>query len=152
MKNGFAIHELRTAFGKLRIEITNLLENCESTFLMILTFSCQITLLALHTIFAPLPLKHPSFPKLPLRICSTKLKYNLFHRQIKVNRTIMSQPFNNQCSHHIETSPLICSTNQLTGFYIMGTLVVKWFEKILLLMQLILLAFAIAISIHCHIL
>ena len=27
-----------------------------------------------------------------------------------------------QCSHHIETSQLICSANQLTGFYMMGTL------------------------------
>ena len=34
-------------------------------------------------------------------------------------------PFNDQCSHHIETSHLICSANQLTGFYMMGTLVVK---------------------------
>ena len=35
------------------------------------------------------------------------------------------KPFNNQCSHHIETSQLICSANQLTGFYMIGTLVVK---------------------------
>ena len=27
-----------------------------------------------------------------------------------------------QSSHHIETSQLICSANQLTGFYMMGTL------------------------------
>ena len=33
--------------------------------------------------------------------------------------------FNDQCSHHIETSKLICIANQLTGFYMMGTLVVK---------------------------
>ena len=32
---------------------------------------------------------------------------------------------NNQCSHHIGTSQLICRANQLTGFYMMGTLVVK---------------------------
>ena len=32
---------------------------------------------------------------------------------------------NDQCSHHIETSQLICSANQLTGFYMMRTLVVK---------------------------
>ena len=31
----------------------------------------------------------------------------------------------NQCSHHIETSQLICRVNQLTSFYIMETLVVK---------------------------
>ena len=34
-------------------------------------------------------------------------------------------PFNDQCSHHIETSQLICSANQLTGFYMMGALVYK---------------------------
>ena len=33
--------------------------------------------------------------------------------------------FNDQCSHHIETSQLICRANQLTGFYMMKTLVVK---------------------------
>ena len=33
--------------------------------------------------------------------------------------------FNDQCSHHIETSQLICSANQPTDFYMMGTLVVK---------------------------
>ena len=33
--------------------------------------------------------------------------------------------FNDQYSHHIETSQLICKANQLTGFYMMGTLVVK---------------------------
>ena len=35
------------------------------------------------------------------------------------------EPFNDQCSHHIETSHLIWRTNQLTCFYMMGTLVVK---------------------------
>ena len=30
-------------------------------------------------------------------------------------------PFNDQCSHHVETS----HANQLTGFYMMGTLVIK---------------------------
>ena len=34
-------------------------------------------------------------------------------------------PFNDQCSHHLETSQLIFSANQLTGFYTMGKLVVK---------------------------
>ena len=37
----------------------------------------------------------------------------------------LNQPFNDQCSHHIETSQLICSANQLTGLYMMGKLVVK---------------------------
>ena len=35
------------------------------------------------------------------------------------------QLFSDQCSHHIETSQLICSTNQLAGFCMMGTLIVK---------------------------
>ena len=37
----------------------------------------------------------------------------------------MSWSFNHQCPSHTETSQLICSTNQLTGFYMRGTLVVK---------------------------
>ena len=36
-----------------------------------------------------------------------------------------TQPFNGQCSHHIETIQLICRANQLTSFYMMGTLAVK---------------------------
>ena len=31
--------------------------------------------------------------------------------------------FSDQCYNHIETSQLICRANQLTGFYMMGTLV-----------------------------
>ena len=31
-------------------------------------------------------------------------------------------PFSGKCSYHIETSELICSVNQLAGFYIMETL------------------------------
>ena len=41
------------------------------------------------------------------------------HLLLKVN------PFNGQCSSHIETSQLICRANQLTGFYVRGTLAVK---------------------------
>ena len=37
----------------------------------------------------------------------------------------MKQPFNGQCPSHIETSQLICRANQLTGFYMRGTLVDK---------------------------
>ena len=33
--------------------------------------------------------------------------------------------FYDQCSHHIETRQLICSANQLNGFYMMRILVVK---------------------------
>ena len=35
------------------------------------------------------------------------------------------QPFSNHYSDHIETSQLICSADQLIGFYMMGALVVK---------------------------
>ena len=35
------------------------------------------------------------------------------------------QPLNNQCPSNIETSQLICRENQLAGFYMRGTLVVK---------------------------
>ena len=38
---------------------------------------------------------------------------------------IQNKPLNDQLSYHIEISHLICSANQLTGFYKMGTLVVK---------------------------
>ena len=37
----------------------------------------------------------------------------------------MRWSFNHQCPSQTETSQLICSTNQLTGFYMRGTLVVK---------------------------
>ena len=42
---------------------------------------------------------------------------------IELKYTI-NQPFNDQCSHHIEISQLICSANQMTDFYMMGTLLV----------------------------
>ena len=47
-----------------------------------------------------------------------------------VGQIFFFNPFNDQCSHHIETSQLICRANQVTGFYMMRTLVVKWFKKI----------------------
>ena len=43
----------------------------------------------------------------------------------KPPQTDCSQHFNDQCSHYIEPSQLICFASQLTGFYMMGTLVVK---------------------------
>ena len=50
----------------------------------------------------------------------------------KINDLIsLPQPFNDQCSHHIETSHLISSINQMTGFYMMGTLVVKGLMSLL---------------------
>ena len=36
-----------------------------------------------------------------------------------------NEPFKDQCSHNIETSQLICTENKLTGFYMIGTLVLK---------------------------
>ena len=33
-----------------------------------------------------------------------------------------NQPIKCQCCSHIETSQLICTTNQLTGFYMRATL------------------------------
>ena len=39
--------------------------------------------------------------------------------------TIDMKWVNDQCFHHTETSQLICSAYQMTGFYMMGTLVVK---------------------------
>ena len=52
-KKGFATRELRTVFGKLRIEITNLLENRETWWLN--SFSCQVILLTLHGTLDPHP-------------------------------------------------------------------------------------------------
>ena len=42
-----------------------------------------------------------------------------------LGRSSIYMSLNGQCSHHIETSQLICSANQLIGFYMMGTLAVK---------------------------
>ena len=39
------------------------------------------------------------------------------------------EPFNDQCSHYIETSQLIRGANKLTVFYIMGILVFKGLIK-----------------------
>ena len=36
---------------------------------------------------------------------------------------ILRWPIHDQSFHHIETSQLICSANQLIGFYMMGALV-----------------------------
>ena len=37
----------------------------------------------------------------------------------------LASPFDDQCSYHIETSQLVCRANQLSGLYMVGTLVVK---------------------------
>ena len=44
---------------------------------------------------------------------------------LSINVIVANEPFNDQCSHHIESSQMIFRANQLTGFYMMGTLVVK---------------------------
>ena len=46
---------------------------------------------------------------------------------------IKNEAFNGQCSHHIETSQLICRANKLTGFYIMGTLAVKGLTQFIII-------------------
>ena len=42
-----------------------------------------------------------------------------------VKNLFKNVPLTDQYFHHIETSHLICSANQMTGFYMMETLVVK---------------------------
>ena len=42
---------------------------------------------------------------------------------------LLQLTLNDQFSHHIETIQLICGANQLTDFYMIGTLVVKWLIK-----------------------
>ena len=39
---------------------------------------------------------------------------------------VMVNPFTTNIPHHIETSQLICSADQLTGFYMMGNTVRSW--------------------------
>ena len=38
---------------------------------------------------------------------------------------IDTQPIRNQCSKHIETSQLICRTNWMAGFFMIGILVIN---------------------------
>ena len=49
-----------------------------------------------------------------------------------IQREHWPYPFNDQCSHNIETSPLIFRTNQLTDFYMLGTLVVKVLNRLII--------------------
>ena len=51
------------------------------------------------------------------------------HLFIEILHKRKLQPFNDQCSCHIETNQLIYRANQLTGFYMMGTLIVKRLRK-----------------------
>ena len=47
---------------------------------------------------------------------------------------VLVLPFSDQRFHHTETSQLICSANQLTGFYMMGTLVVTGLSSLVLIL------------------
>ena len=60
-----------------------------------------------------------------IQIISSTLMERLTEKKIEFKLVMTSQPFNEQCPSHIETSPLICFANQLTGFYMRGTLAVK---------------------------
>ena len=57
--------------------------------------------------------------KLYLNLCSRKWLNS------SQSRTIKLIPFHDESLYHIETSPLICTRNQWTGFYMIGTSVMK---------------------------
>ena len=48
--------------------------------------------------------------------------YDLITRGSESKTYFISQPIKRQCCPHKETSPLICSANQLTGFYMRAKL------------------------------
>ena len=69
---------------------------------------------------------HDPFTILPECLMTVLCTFNL--RPVSRENWLIIQPnwlFNDQCSRHIETSQLICSSNQLTGRYVMGKFVVK---------------------------
>ena len=83
-----------------------------------------------------MPLLGPIFQLINKQIRFRELnqKYQFFYftkkkqHECNSNSTfwrLSNEHFNDQCSHHIETRLLICRANQLTGFYMMGTLVDK---------------------------
>ena len=49
--------------------------------------------------------------------------------EVKPETTHLTQTIKCQCCHHIETSRVVCSANQLTGFYVMATLVFNWLKR-----------------------
>ena len=74
--------------------------------------------------FTKLLLVLPKFvPQITL-LLKFKTQYRFFNR-FSLLLFVTTDFFNEQCSHLIETSQLICFGNQLTGFYMMGTLLVK---------------------------
>ena len=48
-----------------------------------------------------------------------------FKLKEETSKNVADTTFNGQCPTHIETSQLICRANQLTSFYVRGTLTVK---------------------------
>ena len=57
------------------------------------------------------------------------IQYNVSLKCSKI--CVINQPFNDQCSHHIEISQSICRANQLTRFNMLGTLVVRVLTKVI---------------------
>ena len=60
-----------------------------------------------------------------------QLAADIFATQIHsdIFEKVLSKLFHDRGSYQIETSPLICSANQWTGFYMMGPYVIKAKEK-----------------------
>ena len=53
----------------------------------------------------------------------TRISWNLFGASIvKANAKTTLNPLTASASHHVETSQSICREDQLTGFYMMGTI------------------------------
>ena len=77
------------------------------------------------------------FPKKRRINASVFTRENTSQRKLAFPRFLRSitresaKYINDQCSHHIETSHLICNTNQLTGFYMTGKqqLICRWVDK-----------------------
>ena len=51
--------------------------------------------------------------------------FQAFQRDKKLSSKNVSQLFHEGGPYHIEASPLICSANQLTGFYVIEASVMK---------------------------
>ena len=49
-------------------------------------------------------------------------EFVLAHREKLVTENGIINPLPTNVPHHIETSQLICNANQLTGFYMMGSI------------------------------
>ena len=78
-------------------------------------------LLIKHLIFG-------NYTKIRIKV-SFKLKTGISHFIVLLIFSVYL--FQDVGLYHIETSPLICSANQWTGFYIIGTSVMKEFKALL---------------------